>query len=82
MGVAGKVAGAKWEGSKTTFEDDTSDKANQIPDIIAQIAGSENAVNAEDVQQDADAAVCQPQLPKIKWKKLATAELQKVSHSL
>ena len=82
MRVSGKVAGAKWEGSKTTFEDDTSGKAQHIPDITAQVADSKNAVNAEGVQHVADAAACQQQLTKIKWKKLATAELQKVSHSV
>lgn len=76
---AGKVAGAKWEGSKTTFEDVASHNDGKIPDITAQMVGEEDAKLCK---YPTDAAVSGQQLPKMKWKKMATAELLKVSCQL
>lgn len=66
--VAGKVAGAKWEGSKTVF-DDTADGSDHISTDGDGLAGE---------KQSSAAAGPAMLLPDIKWKKLAVAELMKV----
>ena len=70
--LAGKIAGAKWEGSKTTFDDDASHNLGKIPDITLQMADTEAA-------EQSSHPTSQLKLPKMKWKKMATLELQKVS---
>ena len=42
----------------------------------------ENVADVKQHNHPTDAAACGQQLPKIKWKKMAMVELQKVSHHL
>ena len=81
LGLAGKVAGAKWEGSKTVFAEDAND-ASQQPEQRqaarrqdAALAGLSQAVSQD---QPDHVSESQDDLPKMKWKKMALAELQKV----
>ncbi len=81
LGLAGKVAGAKWEGSKTVFDEDANG-VSQDPEP-KQAATRQDAVLAglpQAVSQDQPDHVSESQddLPKMKWKKMALAELQKV----
>jgi len=81
LGLAGKVTGAKWEGSKTVFDEDAND-ASQDPEQ-RQAASRQDAALAglsQAVSQDHPDHVSESQdaLPKMKWKKMALAELQKV----
>lgn len=80
--LAGKVAGAKWEGSKTTFDDGDSHNVGKIPDITAQMVAGEKVADVAQCDGPTDAATSGQQLPKMKWKKMAMVELQKVSHHL
>lgn len=73
---AGKVAGAKWEGSKTTFGDGASHNDGKVPDIVTQLVGEEDA---KQCNHPTGASASGQQLPKMKWKKMAMAELLKVS---
>ena len=66
--VAGEVAGAKWKGSKTVF-DDTAVGSDHISSDGNGLAGD---------KQSTAAAGSGMLLPDIKWKKLAVAELMKV----
>lgn len=72
----GKVAGAKWEGSKTVFDEDAND-ASQQPE--QRQAASTLASLPQAVSQDQPDHVTESQddLPRMKWKKMALAELQK-----
>lgn len=79
--LAGKVAGAKWEGSKTTFDDGLSHDDGKIPDITAQMEDGETAADLKLCSHPTGAAASQQQ-PRMKWKKMAMAELQKVSRHL
>lgn len=81
LGLAGKVAGAKWEGCKTVFDEDANG-VSQDPEP-QQAASRQDAVLAglpQAVSQDQPDLVNESQddLPKMKWKKMALAELQKV----
>lgn len=76
--LAGKVAGANWEGSKTTFDDGDSPHVSKIPVMVAE----EKVADVTQCSSPGDAAASGQQLPTIKWKKMAIAELQKVSHQL
>ena len=81
LGLAGKVAGAKWEGSKTVFDEDANG--------VSQDSAPQQAASRQDaaltglpqaITQDQSDHVSEGQdhLPKMKWKKMALAELQKV----
>ena len=72
VNVAGKVAGAKWEGSKTVFDDTAVGSAHSNTDGDG-LAGD---------RQSSAAAGPAMLLPDIKWKKLAVAELMKVCTAL
>ncbi|KAL0054759.1 hypothetical protein WJX82_001967 [Trebouxia sp. C0006] len=76
----GKVAGAKWEGSKTVFDEDANG--------VSQDSAPQQAASRQDaaltglpqaITQDQPDHVSEGQddLPKMKWKKMALAELQK-----
>lgn len=73
----GKVTGAKWEGSKTVFDEDANDAS--IDPETQQAASRQDAALAVLPQilcQD-NVSDSQVDLPKMKWKKMASAELQK-----
>lgn len=81
LGLAGKVAGTKWEGSKTVFDEDANG-ISQDPEP-KQAASRQDAAVAglpQAVSQDQPDHVSESQddLPKMKWKKMALAELKKV----
>lgn len=75
---AGKVAGAKWQGSKTTFDGELAEPEQGL--AAAAHAVSLKAASAMQGQEQAEQQTL-PSLPKIKWKKLAAAHLQKVQKS-
>lgn len=62
-----------------TFDDDASHNVGKIPDITAQMAEGHNVANLEQPIGLLDAGASQHKLPKLKWKKMAVNELQKVS---
>ena len=71
---AGKVAGARWTGAKTTFdEDDAQPEAAAVQDTVSPQEHS-----------SLPAAPLPASLQAVKWKKLVTYELQQVNdeHSL
>ena len=78
---AGRLAGVKWEGSKTTFDDHQSNKSNNTPALVAQEAISQHVIINNPAQTNLveDTGALQQPRPKMKWKKMATAELQQVS---
>ena len=73
--IAGKVAGAKWEGSKTVF-DDAASNGDTVTDAIHSPGHAQSSAGAD------PPSFTDILLPDIKWKKLATAELSKVHSSL
>ena len=78
----GKVAGVRWEGSKTVFDDDTKDASHDpqpTPGAITEaMANSPQAVSQS---QPAPIHDSQDDVPKIKWKKMASTELHKVGQT-
>ena len=62
---AGKVAGARWTGAKTTFDEDEAQ-----PEAAA----------AQDTASPQEYRSLPASLKAVKWKKLVTAELQQVTH--
>ncbi|DBA76077.1 hypothetical protein WJX77_000660 [Trebouxia sp. C0004] len=76
----GKVTGAKWEGSRTVFDEDAND-ASQDPGPQSAASRHDAALASlpQAVSQDQPDHVSESQedLPKMKWKKMALAELQK-----
>ena len=77
LGLAGKVAGAKWEGSKTVFDEDAND-ASQQPEQRQAANTLASLPQAFSQDQPDHVTESQDDLPKMKWKKMALAELQKV----
>ena len=80
----GKVAGVRWEGSKKVFDDDSKGASIDLQPNPSAVRDDEVMANmSQPVSQSHPAPVhdSQDDLPKMKWKKMASAELHKVGQS-